>query len=66
GAKTNILEDYKLMQDTLRKKLDMQNQMLIHEREQVKENLGCIERKFKIDREKYSRYDFCFILLGKH
>lgn len=47
------MEDYKSAQQMLEKKLDAQNRALISEKEQVAENLQQIERKFRIDREKY-------------
>jgi len=40
----------------LREKLNMGNEALIHDREEVTDNLVQIERKFKIDTKKYSRW----------
>ncbi|XP_012228261.1 cilia- and flagella-associated protein 157-like [Linepithema humile] len=54
-SKINVLEDYKSMQDILKKKLNMQNQSLIHETEQMAESLHQIEYKFKIDTEKLKK-----------
>lgn len=52
-TKTNVLEDYKSMQQILEKKLEAQNQALIRDKERVSEKLHQIERKFKTDKEKY-------------
>jgi len=58
------LEDFKAMQDNLKKKLNMQNQSLIYEREQMVESLRQIEYKFKIDIEKYIIVnEFCFLIV---
>ncbi|XP_032670667.1 uncharacterized protein LOC116843891 [Odontomachus brunneus] len=52
NAKTNVLEDYKSVQQILEKKLEAQNQALTRDKERVSEKLHQIERKFKIDKEK--------------
>jgi len=49
------LEDYKSIQYSLEKKLDMRSQYLIDEKQQVAESLRKIERKFRIDKERYNR-----------
>lgn len=51
-AKTNVLEDYKSMQQILEKKLDTQNQTLTCDKEQISEKLRQIKQKFKTDKEK--------------
>ncbi|XP_020280900.1 uncharacterized protein LOC109853327 [Pseudomyrmex gracilis] len=53
NAKINVLEDYKSKQYILEKKLDTQNQSLVHEKEQMATILHQIEWKFTIDRKKY-------------
>lgn len=48
------MEDYKSVQQILERKLEAQDEALIHDKEQMSEKLRQIERKFKTDKEKYN------------